>query len=80
MSGTELIYPDPIAVAYEIKDKIRDNLGFTVNVGIGRNKLCAKMASDFEKPYKVHTLFPEEISEKMWPLPVADLLFMNERT
>ena len=73
MTGTSLIYPDPIATATEIKNRIRDELGFTVNVGIGRNKLCAKMASDFEKPDKVHTLFPEEIPEKMWPLPVGEL-------
>ena len=50
MSGTERIYPDPISTAHEIKDRIRDILGFTVNVGIGNNKLLAKMASDFEKP------------------------------
>ena len=73
-----LIYPDPVAAAYEIKDKIRDELGFTVNVGIGTNKLLAKMASDFEKPDKVHTLFPSEIPEKMWPLPVRDLLFLGK--
>ena len=78
MSGTHLIYPDPVAAAYEIKDKIRDGLGFTVNVGIGTNKLLAKMASDFEKPDKVHTLFPSEIPEKMWPLPVRDLLFLGK--
>ena len=78
MSGTHLIYPDPVAAAYEIKDKIRDELGFTVNVGIGTNKLLAKMASDFEKPDKVHTLFPSEIPEKMWPLPVRDLLFLGK--
>lgn len=79
-SGTSHIYPDPIALATEIKDRIRDELGFTVNVGIGRNKLCAKMASDFEKPDKVHTLFPEEIQDKMWPLPVGDLLFIGKHT
>ena len=73
MSGMRLIYPDPIATAYEIKDRIYSELGFTVNVGIGKNKLCAKMASDFEKPNKVHTLFPDEIETKMWPLPVGDL-------
>ena len=78
MSGTHLIYPDPVAVAHEIKDKIRDELGFTVNVGIGTNKLLAKMASDFEKPDKVHTLFPSEIPEQMWPLPVRDLLFLGK--
>ncbi|MCR4655777.1 MAG: DNA polymerase IV [Lachnospiraceae bacterium] len=80
MTGTELVYPDPVATAYEIKDKIRDELGFTVNIGIGNNKLCAKMASDFEKPDKVHTLFPDEIQEKMWPLPVGDLLFIGKST
>ena len=79
-TGTEHVYPDPIALAYEIKDKIKNELGFTVNVGIGENKLCAKMASDFEKPDKVHTLFPEEISTKLWTLPVGDLLFIGSST
>lgn len=77
LTGTEHMYPNPIALAHEIKDRIRDELGFTVNIGIGRNKLCAKMASDFEKPDKVHTLFPEEIPQKMWPLPVGELLFVG---
>ena len=78
MTGTSLIYPDPIKTAHEIKDKIRDELGFTVNVGISTNNLLAKMASDFEKPDKVHTLFPEEIPTKMWPLSVRDLLFLGK--
>ena len=78
MTGTSLIDPDPIATAHEIKDKIHAELGFTVNVGISTNKLLAKMASDFEKPDKVHTLFPEEISVKMWPLPIRDLLFLGK--
>jgi DNA polymerase-4 len=79
-TGTEKVYPDSIALAYEIKDKIKNELGFTVNVGIGENKLCAKMASDFEKPDKVHTLFPEEIPTKLWTLPVGDLLFIGSST
>ena len=78
MTGTSLIYPDPVAVAYEIKDKIYGELGFTVNVGISVNKLLAKMASDFEKPNKVHTLFPSEIPSKMWPLPIRELLFLGK--
>ena len=78
MTGTSLIYPDPVATAHEIKDKIYGDLGFTVNVGISTNKLLAKMASDFEKPNKVHTLFPDEIPVKMWPLPVRELLFLGK--
>lgn len=71
---------DPVAVAAELKDRVRDELGFTVNVGIGSNKLLAKMASDFEKPDKVHTLWLDEVREKMWPLPVRDLLWVGKKT
>lgn len=60
-----------------IADRIRNELGFTVNIGIAPNKLLAKMASDFEKPDKVHTLFPEEIPTKMWPLPVSELYMVG---
>ena len=78
MTGTGQIYPNPVATACEIKDRIYRELGFTVNVGISTNKLLAKMASDFEKPNKVHTLYPEEVPQKMWPLPVRDLLFLGK--
>ena len=80
MTGTRATYPDPIALAYEIKNVIRDTLGFTVNVGIARNKLLAKMASDFEKPDRVHTLFPDELENKLWPLPVGQLLTVGKTT
>lgn len=66
--------------AYEIKERIKKELGFTVNIGIGPNKLLAKVASDFKKPDNVHTLFSYEIEEKMWPLPVEDLFMVGSRT
>lgn len=80
MSGTQALYPDPVQIAHTIKDKIREELGFTVNVGISRNKLLAKMASDFEKPNKVHTLFPEDIPAKLWPLSVRELFSVGGAT
>lgn len=80
MTGTHRIYPDPISIAYTIKNKIRDELGFTVNVGIGNCKLLAKMASDFEKPDKVHTLYQTEIRQKMWSLPVGYLFSVGGAT
>ena len=66
-------YESPLQAAREIKDTVFEKFGFTVNVGISVNKLLAKMASDFEKPNKVHTLWPEEIPRKLWPLPVEEL-------
>ena len=66
--------------AYKIQKEIYDKLGFTVNVGIANNKLCAKMASDFSKPFKVHTLFDYEVKEKMYPLPIGDLFGVGKKT
>ena len=72
------LYGDPVKTACKIKDDIKKNFGFTVNVGVGNNKLLAKMASDFSKPDKVHTLFSYEVKEKMWPLPVSDLFMIGK--
>lgn len=69
-----------LEAAYEIKERVKKELGFTVNIGIGSNKLLAKVASDFKKPDNVHTLFPYEIEKKMWPLPVEDLFMVGSRT
>lgn len=80
MTGTRLLYGPPLEAAARIKDTIRDELGFTVNVGISSNKLLAKMASDFQKPDRIHTLFPSEIAEKMWPLPVGQLFSVGQAT
>ena len=66
--------------AYEISRRVKKELGFTVNVGVAHNKLLAKMASDFTKPDKVHTLYEEEIPTKMWTLPVSELFMLGRKT
>lgn len=77
-TGSVKLFGDPVKVAYKIKNDIREKFGFTVNVGIGNNKLEAKMASDFLKPDRVHTLFDNEIESKMWCLPVNDLFMVGK--
>ena len=66
--------------AYEIKRRVKEELGFTVNIGVSTNKLLAKMASDFKKPDMVHTLYTNEIPTKMWTLPVSDLFMLGSKT
>ena len=78
MSGTSRLYGDPVAFAHSLRERIRKELHFTVNIGISNCKILAKMASDFEKPDKVHTLFPNEIATKMWPLPVQELFLVGK--
>ena len=78
LTGTKYIYDDYIKLAYKIKDDIKNLFGFTVNVGVANNMLCAKMASDFLKPDRVHTLFEDEVKTKMWPLPIEDLFMVGK--
>ena len=80
MTGTERLWGAPRLAAEQMRQRILNELGFTVNIGISSNKLLAKMAGDFEKPNKVHTLFPEEIPDKFWPLPVRDLFLVGSAT
>ena len=80
MTGTQRLFGDPRLAAEQMRKRIWEELGFTVNIGISSNKLLAKMAGDFEKPNKVHTLFPEEVEAKFWPLPVRDLFLVGSAT
>ena len=80
MSTTCHLFGTPEETAGQIRERICQELGFTVNIGISENKLLAKMASDFRKPNRVHTLYAHEIREKMWPLPVSDLFFVGRAT
>ena len=80
MTGTQKIFGAPRLAAEKMRQRIWEELGFTVNIGISSNKLLAKVAGDFEKPNKVHTLFPEEMEDKMWPLPVRELFLVGSAT
>lgn len=88
VTGTEDLYRGfeteewgfPLSLAHQIRNEIKTTLGFTVNIGVSTNKLLAKMASDFEKPDRVHTLYPDEIPQKMWPLPVGELFGCGQQT
>ena len=74
------LYGNEIEFAEKIQKEIYDTLGFTVNVGIANNKLCAKMASDFSKPNKIHTLYNFEIKDKMFPLDIIELFGVGKQT
>lgn len=82
MDMTLFLHPKEklIDKAYEINRRIKEELGFTVNVGVANNKLLAKMASDFKKPDRVHTLYQEEIKTKMWTLPISELFMVGRKS
>lgn len=80
MTGTKKLWGEPVIAANMVRNQIREELGFTVNVGVSENKLLAKMASNFQKPDRVHTLWRCEIEKKMWPLPVTELFGVGHAT
>ena len=80
MTNTTYLYKNVIDCAFKINKEVKELFGFTVNVGIANNKLCAKMASDFEKPDKIHTLWKSEVEEKLWSLPVNELYMIGRKT
>lgn len=77
---TDIDRKQAIQLSYLIKEQIKHTFGYTVNIGVSTNKLLAKMAGDFEKPDKCHTCFPEEVKDKLWPLPVEDLFMVGRKT
>lgn len=79
-SHMEGLFGSPEEAAYAIKERVKKELGFTVNIGISTNKLLAKMGSELKKPDRVHTLFPDQVEEKLWPLPVGDLFMVGRST
>ncbi|MGE4214552.1 MAG: DNA polymerase IV [Anaerotignaceae bacterium] len=79
-TGMEKLFGAPEEAAYKIKERIKTELGFTVNIGIGPNKLLAKMAGELEKPDKVISIYHHEIEEKLWPLPVGELFMVGRST
>lgn len=79
-TNVKKLYGNEVEFARKLSNEIKTRLGFTVNIGIGNNKLCAKMASDFSKPDKIHTLYSNEVEEKMYPLPVSELFGIGKKT
>lgn len=79
-TGAERLYGPPVEAADTMRERIKDELGFTVNIGVSENKLLAKMASEFQKPDRVHTLWTREVPGKMWPLAIGELFMVGMRT
>ena len=70
----------PEEIAGRIKERIRDASGLTCSVGIGPNKLVAKIASDMRKPDGITIISEDDIERVLWPLPVRKLWGIGPKT
>jgi DNA polymerase-4 len=73
-------FGDPLEAAHAIRERMKQELGFSVNIGVSVNKILAKMGSELKKPDQVHTLWPQEMGQKLWPLPVGELFMVGRAT
>ena len=67
-------------VAQEIRQKVKEEIGVTVSVGVSWNKIFAKLGSDYKKPDAVTVITRNNYREKFWPLPASDLLYVGPAT
>lgn len=67
-------------IANDIRETVKRETGLTVSVGVSFNKVFAKLGSDMKKPDAVTVIFPENFKEKVWGLPVENLLFVGKST
>lgn len=79
-SGTELIYPDLVEIAKKIKEDVEREVGITASIGIAGTKVCAKVASDFQKPDGLTYVELGREKEFLAPLPLTDLPGVNNKT
>ena len=71
---------DPMEIAEEIRQAVKDELGLTVSIGVSFNKVFAKMGSDYKKPDAITQISKEHFKEIVWPLPCSDLLYCGNAT
>lgn len=67
-------------IADEIRNRIKTELGITVSIGVSYNKIFAKLGSDMKKPDATTEIYPDNFCEKVWPLPVSELLYVGPST
>ena len=80
LSNPGLTIRDGERIAHEIRLRVKRELGITVSVGVSFNKIFAKLGSDMKKPDAVTVIPADSFREKVWPLPVGDLLFVGPAT
>lgn len=73
-------YKRPLDLAWQIQQGLKDTLGLNCSIGVGPNRFLAKMASDMRKPMGITVLRKQEISKKLWPLPIEDMWGIGKKT
>lgn len=80
VTGSRSLFGDGVQIANDIRTRIREEFGLTVSVGVSFNKVFAKLGSDMKKPDAVTEITRQDFREKIWNLPVTDMLGCGRAT
>lgn len=80
LTGSQKLFGPAEEIGMEIKRLIREELQLTASVGLSYNKFLAKLASDMDKPDGFYRILPEELEEKVWPLPIRRMMGVGGKT
>ncbi|BAF59679.1 MAG: DNA polymerase IV [Pelotomaculum sp.] len=79
VSGCGLLFGSSLEIAVKLKARIKNEVGVLCSVGVGPNKLLAKMAAGMQKPDGLTLLDFPDVPVKIWPLPVRELFGVGSR-
>ena len=80
LSNPGVTIEDGERIANTIRNRVREELGLTISVGVSFNKIFAKLGSDLKKPDATTVIRRDDFKEKVWPLPVSELLYVGRQT
>ena len=80
VTGSTFLFGSGFEIAQQIRKAVKEELGLTISVGVSFNKVFAKLGSDMKKPDAVTVITRENFKEKVWSLPIEDLLFVGNST
>ena len=80
VTGSTMLFGSGEEIAHKIRKAIKRELGITISVGVSFNKVFAKLGSDMKKPDAVTVISRENFKQKVWPLPVENMLFVGKKT
>lgn len=80
VTQSRLIFGNGKEIADNLRKRIKSELGITASIGVSFNKIFAKLGSDLKKPDATTVINSTDFKEKIWPLPVSDLLYVGRST
>lgn len=79
VTGSQRLFGDGKTIADTLRREVKEKVGVTISVGVSYNKIFAKLGSDYKKPDATTVIFPDDVPNIVYPLPVGDLFGVGRK-